>query len=173
MEKVIDLITMMFSVGAISFGGGWSVVGIIQDRLVGGGWIDPQGFAEILTLSQLVPGPVALNSSTLIGLAHGGPVLAVLAAFVLVTPGVIVIVIGRWILKKNIISQTSLVKALGAAALSLLLFTLYRLVHNEIFAWWMIPIAFMTAVLNLKSRLPAMLVVILGIILGIGANFIL
>lgn len=173
MEKISELIFMMFSVGSISFGGGWSVVGVIQDQMISGGWLDARRFAEILSISQLVPGPVALNTVTLVGLAQGGPWLAVLGAFILVTPGTLVIIIGRWILKKNILSQASLVKALGAAGLSLLVFTLYRLAHNEIFRWWMIPIALATAWLTQKTRIPAMVVVILGIAAGIGANFVL
>ncbi len=173
MEEALNLLAMIFSVGSISFGGGWSVVGIIQDQLVSGGWMTVEEFARIITISQLVPGPVALNSATQVGLNHGGFVLAALSATALVLPGALVILAGRWVLEKGWLKQANLVRALGVASLALLSFTLFRLVNNPLVEWWMFPIAALTAVLNLRTRLPALVVVFLGLGLGIlGSLFV-
>jgi len=62
-----------FKVGLFTFGGGYAMIPLIQQSAVERfHWITMDEFAEILVISELTPGPFAVNSATFIGykMAH-------------------------------------------------------------------------------------------------------
>jgi len=62
-----------FKVGLFTFGGGYAMIPLIQRAAVERfHWITMEEFAEVLVISELTPGPFAINSATLIGykMAH-------------------------------------------------------------------------------------------------------
>lgn len=74
-------------IGFIAFGGGWSIIGIIKDAVLSNNWLTPEQFKEILSISQMTPGPVMLNTATYVGLKMYGITGAILNSIaVLVAP---------------------------------------------------------------------------------------
>src|SRR5437773_2040139 len=58
---LVQLATFLLKVGALTFGGGLTMIAFIQDRVVGQfQWLTPQEFIDGLALGQLTPGPVLL-----------------------------------------------------------------------------------------------------------------
>ena len=56
-----DLGLFFFKVGALTFGGGMTIIAFVQDQVVNQlNWITSQEFLECLTLSQLTPGPIIM-----------------------------------------------------------------------------------------------------------------
>lgn len=56
-------------IGLFSIGGGYAVLPLIQQVMVEqNGWISMTEFSDIITISQMTPGPIALNAATFIGL---------------------------------------------------------------------------------------------------------
>ncbi len=70
---LLDLFLNFFKIGAISFGGGYAVVSLIQDEIVNKYQIiTPEQFVDLVALSQISPGPLAINASTFVGFeTHG------------------------------------------------------------------------------------------------------
>lgn len=60
-------------VGIGAFGGGLSTLPLIQYQLVTRtGWITTEQFNQVLALSQITPGPIAINAATFVGFGQGG-----------------------------------------------------------------------------------------------------
>ena len=62
------LLKTFFLIGLLSIGGGYAIIPLIQEQVVEHyGWISQQVFTDIITISQMTPGPVAINSATYLG----------------------------------------------------------------------------------------------------------
>jgi chromate transporter len=58
---LVQLATFLLKVGALTFGGGLTMIAFIQEHVVGQfQWLTPQEFIDGLALGQLTPGPVLL-----------------------------------------------------------------------------------------------------------------
>jgi len=56
-----DLALFFFKVGAVTFGGGMTIIAFVQDQVVNHlRWITNEQFIECLTLSQFTPGPIIM-----------------------------------------------------------------------------------------------------------------
>jgi chromate transporter len=76
--EFLELLWSFFKIGVVSFGGGWTVVGLIKSETVPR-WIDESGFASLVAIAQSTPGPVALNAATMVGWKAFGALGAVAA----------------------------------------------------------------------------------------------
>ncbi len=67
-------------IGALSFGGGYGTLSLIEDLAVHKyGWISPEQLYDVVTLSEITPGPIALNAASFTGYTAGGVLGAVLS----------------------------------------------------------------------------------------------
>ena len=58
---------------AISIGGGYAIIPLIQEQVVNNyHWISANTFTDIITISQMTPGPLAVNTSTFVGIQLAG-----------------------------------------------------------------------------------------------------
>lgn len=74
------LFTAFFQIGLFSIGGGYAIIPLIQERVVEiDGWISQQAFTDIISISQMTPGPLAVNTSTFVGMQIAGIPGAVIA----------------------------------------------------------------------------------------------
>ncbi|MGL5681554.1 MAG: chromate transporter [Marinifilaceae bacterium] len=63
-----QLFWSFFKIGAFTFGGGYAMIPLIQNEVVGKkGWITEAEFIDLLAIAQSFPGPLALNTAILIG----------------------------------------------------------------------------------------------------------
>lgn len=62
-----ELFSVFFKIGLFSFGGGLAMIAFIQQEIISRGWLTPAEFAQIATISQMTPGPVAVNAATFVG----------------------------------------------------------------------------------------------------------
>ena len=73
MTKVLELVWAFFQVGITAFGGGLSTLPLIQYQLVvKNGWITDEGFNQLVAVSQVTPGPIAINAATFAGYQQAG-----------------------------------------------------------------------------------------------------
>ena len=126
-------------IGAFTFGGGYSMIALIQGEVVNHwGWMTAQEFTDLLAVSQMTPGPVGINTATYAGYtavinagypawaAVGGSLLASFA--VIVIPVVLVLLVSGWLLRHTDdprvasvmrVMRLSVVGLIAAAALGL------------------------------------------------------
>jgi chromate transporter len=127
----------MLKIGAMSIGGGYVALPLIQQEIVEWrGWLNQSEFADLLTISEITPGPIAVNSSTFVGLKVGGILGAIIATFGCVLPSCIIIVMLAKIYQKNqglelfqdILSglRPAVIGMIASAALGLTIFALFK-----------------------------------------------
>lgn len=81
-----DLAVFFFKVGALTFGGGMTIIAFVQDQIVGHlHWISAQEFLECLTLSQFAPGPIIMVAAY-VGYKVAGVAGATVAACAIFLP---------------------------------------------------------------------------------------
>ena len=69
----LQLFISYLKIGFFGFGGGYAMLSLIQHEIVEEqGWITVSQFADIVAISQMTPGPIAINSATYIGYTIGG-----------------------------------------------------------------------------------------------------
>ena len=90
----INLFWNFFKIGILGFGGGYAILPLIESIIVkSNGWITSNEFIDLVTISQITPGPILINSATFIGAKEGGILGAVFATMGSVMPSLIIIII--------------------------------------------------------------------------------
>ncbi len=68
-----ELFLSFVKVGALSFGGGYAALPLIQEEIVQNrAWLSPAEFSDLITISQMTPGPIAINSASFVGMKMAG-----------------------------------------------------------------------------------------------------
>lgn len=127
---LLDLFLAFLQIGALSFGGGYASLPLLKDILVTQhGWLTVSEFTDIITISQMTPGPLAINAATFVGMRLGGFWGMILATLGSVLPGVIIASVfyllwqryGKmdWMQKILKVLQPATVGLIAAAAVSL------------------------------------------------------
>lgn len=69
----LQLFLSFLQIGAFSFGGGYAAMPLIQSQVVTlHGWLSMSEFTDLITISQMTPGPIAINSATFVGIKIAG-----------------------------------------------------------------------------------------------------
>lgn len=98
---LLKLFLSYLKIGFFGFGGGYAMIALIQDEIVvRRGWITAAQFADIIAVSQITPGPIAINSATYIGYTVAGFWGSAVATTAVCLPAMtLMIVITRFFLK--------------------------------------------------------------------------
>ena len=87
-----QLFWSFFQIGLFSIGGGYAAMPLIQHQVVDvHPWLTMAQFSDIITISQMTPGPISINSATFVGLQVGGIPGAVIATIGNVLPSCIIV----------------------------------------------------------------------------------
>lgn len=68
----LQLFYSYLKIGFFGFGGGYAMLSLIQNEVVvQHAWMSNTEFADIVAVSQMTPGPIAINSATYVGYTVG------------------------------------------------------------------------------------------------------
>lgn len=99
-----ELLTSFFLIGIGSYGGGMVIVGLIFHEIVENhAWLTAQEMTNAITLSQLTPGPIAINTATYTGFSGFGIPGAFLTTLSVVLPSVLLLTL--LVLLRNILKR--------------------------------------------------------------------
>ena len=88
----LELFWSFFQIGLFSIGGGYAAMPLIQHQVVElHPWLTLEQFSDIITISQMTPGPIAINSATFVGLQLGGLPGALVATVGCVLPSCVIV----------------------------------------------------------------------------------
>ena len=88
----LQLLWSFFQIGLFSIGGGYATMPLIQHQVVDlHGWLTMTQFSDIITISQMTPGPIAINSATFVGIQVAGIPGALVATLGCVIPSCIIV----------------------------------------------------------------------------------
>ncbi len=88
----LQLLWSFFQIGLFSIGGGYAAMPLIQAQVVDGhGWLTMSQFGDIMTIAEMTPGPIAINSATFVGIRVAGLPGAVVATAGCVLPSCVIV----------------------------------------------------------------------------------
>ena len=87
MELLLKLFFSFLQVGLFSVGGGYAAIPLIEEQIVGvHGLMTIEEFTDLITIAEMTPGPISINSATFVGTRLAGPFGAVLCSVGCVIP---------------------------------------------------------------------------------------
>ncbi|MDP4134026.1 MAG: chromate transporter [Bacillota bacterium] len=133
----LQLLYSFLQVGLFSFGGGYAILPMIQQQVVIlNHWLTMKEFADVVTISQMTPGPIALNASTFVGMKMAGIMGAVTATFGCAFPTtVLALIVGHYFYKyrdmtlvKGVFEglRPAVVSLIASAGMSILILSLFN-----------------------------------------------
>lgn len=133
-----QLFYTFFKIGLFGFGGGYAMLSMIQYEVVEAHqWLSAGEFTDIIAISQVTPGPIAINSATYIGYqATGGTVLgSAVATIAVCLPSVVLMVLicRFFLLFKNNRYVTAALSGMKPAAIGLIAAAAIMLMNDHNF----------------------------------------
>ena len=137
----LQLFLSYLKIGFFGFGGGYAMLSLIQNEIVEQrAWLTATQFADIVAVSQITPGPIAINSATYIGYEVGGVLGSVVATFAVCLPSLtLMLLLTRFFLRHRenryiqTVVKTVLPIVVGMIASAALLMIFPRSGNNENF----------------------------------------
>jgi chromate transporter len=158
-----------FKVGALSYGGGFVIIPLIQhDAVQGYHWMTNAQFLDAVALGQITPGPVVLTVAA-VGYAAGGIGGALLAALVAFSPSFAFVIAGgpRFSRLRGSLPVQAFLTGASAAAIGAIAGATIPLAHGLTHLWQLAVLALAAAwLLALRRGVVAALTgaAVLGII---------
>ena len=101
MNIYLELFLSFLQVGAFSIGGGYASIPLIQSQVVEHhGWLTMGEFTDLGTISQMTPGPIAVNSATFVGIRIAGIAGALVATFGCILPSCFIVSLLAYIYRR-------------------------------------------------------------------------
>lgn len=88
----LQLFWSFFQIGLFSIGGGYAAMPLIQNQVVDiHPWLTMTQFADIMTIAEMTPGPIAINSATFVGIQVAGLPGAIVSTIGCVVPSCVIV----------------------------------------------------------------------------------
>lgn len=158
--EILSLAWAFFKIGVISFGGGWTIIGIIQHDVVSRGWMSAATFADAVAIAQVTPGPVALNAATMVGFRVAGLGGALAASLAVVAFPMLAIALVLVLVRSLHLDQKKLSDAFQVATIPLIAATLVSLGMAPALGWHVWLLAAASCALSLFTRLDPILLIL-------------
>ncbi len=119
----LKLFLSFLKVGMFSIGGGYAAMPLIQSEVVTGyGWLTMSEFTDLITIAEMTPGPIAVNSATFVGIRIAGIPGAAAATFGCIFPSCIIVSLLAFVYYKykNVSVLQSILGSLRPAVVALI-----------------------------------------------------
>lgn len=87
-------------IGLFTFGGGYAMIPLIKEVVLKHGWMNETQFLNMIGVSEVTPGPIAINMATYVGSTQGGILGSFLCTLGVVLPAFLIILLISILLKK-------------------------------------------------------------------------
>lgn len=167
----LQLVLSFIKVGLFSVGGGYAAMPIIQSQVVERyGWLTLKEFTDLITIAEMTPGPIAINSATFVGIRLSGIPGAILASLGCILPSIIIVSIMSWVYSRyqssngmqSVLSclRPTVVALIASAALSILMLVLFGESRLSLASFnWFGLILFAAALIFLRVKKPSPILV--------------
>ena len=181
-------------IGLFTFGGGYGMIPIIKETVISHGWMDEAQFLDMIGLSEVTPGPIAINMATYVGNQQAGFLGALVSTIGVVLPAFIImlliaIVLKRFMKAKGVQSVLSGIKPVAIALIAssgLILFSdiLFPISVNNgtisvsinqtsIFIFLLIAFTFLTRRFIFQKKNNPIAVIVISAAIGLLVNLII
>lgn len=119
----LQLLWSFLQIGLFSIGGGYAAMPLIQAQVVDHyGWLSMNEFIDLITIAEMTPGPIAVNSATFVGIRIAGFSGAVVATLGCIAPSLVIVSLLSYIYTKyrNLSTLQSVLGSLRPAVVALI-----------------------------------------------------
>ena len=182
----LELFWSFLKIGLFSFGGGYAAMPLIQEQVVSShNWLSMAEFTDLITISQMTPGPIAINSATFVGIKIAGIPGALVSTIGCILPScIIVMLIAKLYLKYRTVNmlqsvlnslRPAVVAMIASAGISVVITAFWGSAELISLAGtnWILVITFAACVVLLrKFRMNPILVMVLAGVVKAGGSFV-
>lgn len=165
-----QLFSTFFRIGAFTFGGGYAMISIVEDEVVGKrGWITSQDMLDMLIIAESTPGVIAVNTATSVGYRTRGVLGAIMATLGVVLPSFCIILALSFAIEafSSNVWYLAAFEGIQVCVLVLILnafVKMSRQIEFDIFAVCMLTVALLV---TLFTTVSVVLVILAGGVIGI------
>lgn len=166
---LIHLFLSYLKIGFFGFGGGYAMLSLIHSEVVvHNGWLTNGEFSDIVAISQMTPGPIAINSATYIGYEVAGIWGSIVATIAVCLPALtIMMLLTRFFIKlqdnpyvKGVVAGMKPVVIGMIMAAALLLIFPHSDDGRSFIDGWSWAIFILTLILSARKVNPILLIVL-------------
>lgn len=186
MKLLIELYFVFFQIGALAFGGGYAVLPLIDNLVVHDkAWLTISEMTDLVSISNMTPGPIAINSATFVGTKVSGLAGSIVATLGVVTPSAILMLILGYLLfssNRRLKFLDKMLKTLKPAIVGLIAIAALNMTKSALFYNDMSPdsfslnmvelICFIVGLVLYYKKFDLMKLIGLGAVMGIVLGFI-
>lgn len=170
MKTLFELYWIFFKVGLFTFGGGYTMLPILQKEIVEKRkWLETENLVDYYTLSQCTPGVIAVNVSTYIGYNRKGKLGGVFSAIGVITPSIIIITIIASVLTNflHIPAVNHAFAGIRVAVAALVIVTIIDMSKISIIDWLCIVIYVASFGISVFTPISPVFIVLASIVIGL------
>ena len=193
MRELFKLFFIFAKIGAVTFGGGYAMLPLIQAEVINNGWMEESAIIDFIAVSESTPGPFAINISTYIGSVMGGDSVlgSILGSFcatlgVVLPSFIIILIVARFYDKfresrvvKGCMSglKPAVVGLISAAFISMAMTVFFPLgfslsIFKDLSLYISLAILGIALVLSFKKVHP-IIIICMSAVLGIAAGYLI
>lgn len=172
----LELLWSFFQIGLFSIGGGYAAMPLIQNQVVDiHPWLTMTQFADIMTIAEMTPGPIAINSATFVGIQVAGLPGAIVATAGCVFPSCVIVMSLAYIYYRfrglNMVQgilaglRPAVIAMIASAGISLLIMAVYgqRVLPEDLMSFDVIAVMiFLIGIIALRVWKPNPLWIMAG-----------
>ena len=175
----LKLFISFLQIGFLAFGGGYAILPFIQEIVVNQhNWLSMREITDVVTISQMTPGPIALNAATFVGTKLAGILGSIVASLAIVIPQLIIMVLlaKLYFSDKEISFMDKIIKALRPAVAGLITIATIDMIKGSVFndgtfsldsISYVALVSFIVGLALKKTKLGIINLIVIGAILGL------
>ena len=144
MNILWDLYRSFFTIGALTFGGGYAMLPMLEREIVHKHqWATQEEILNYFAIGQCTPGIIAVNTATFVGYKQKGVAGGVLATLGVVSPSILIITVIALVLRQfmEIAWVQHAFAGIRVAVCALITASVIKLVKSGVKQWWQIALA--------------------------------
>lgn len=180
MSLLVRLYLIFLQIGLFAFGGGYAVLPLIQRYVVEQeGWLSILEMTDVVSISQMTPGPIAINAATFVGTKISGLTGAIVATIGNITPQFIIMMIFSYFIfgNKQIPFIDKVLKGLRPGIIGLIAIAAVTMFQSSVFPEntfsLVAAVTFVVGfVLKIYKNIDLLVLIPIGAILGVVLNLL-
>lgn len=164
------LFVSFLKIGAFSFGGGYAMIPLIENEIIAvRKWLPIDEFLDVVAISQVTPGPIAVNSATFVGYKVAGIGGSIAATLGVTMPSFIIIIIIAFLVEKyrHTIFLDSFFVGVRPAVIALIIQAAFSVAKNSFSGIKDIALSLAVFLGLFTLKINPLLVILLAALIGI------
>ena len=144
MKLLWDLYRAFFTIGGLTFGGGYAMLPMLEREIVNKHkWSTNEELLNYFAIGQCTPGIIAVNTATFVGYKQKGIAGGIAATLGVISPSIVIIVLIAMLLENfmDILWVQHAFAGIRVAVCALIVSSVIKLAKSNLKKWWHIALA--------------------------------